>query len=179
MLMKIWTGALLFLAWTSFCAWLVLVCREKDVHPLRDFATFFKKQTKAGRVIFGTFFVAMWMVASTKPGGDGGTNNVQNVANVEVLPITSTNVQLVANATLATGNIGPDNIAILATFTITSTNTPRTITAADFERGFVQTRTGTGEQFDFTPPPNAAIVSDWRAFGAATDWVYASVKCKV
>ena len=28
MLMKIWTGSLLFLAWMFFCAWLVLVCRE-------------------------------------------------------------------------------------------------------------------------------------------------------
>ena len=59
MLTKIWTGTLLFLAWLSFCAWLVLVCREKNVHPLRDFAMFFKKQTKAGRIIFGTFSIAM------------------------------------------------------------------------------------------------------------------------
>ena len=72
MLTKIWTGTLLFLAWLSFCAWLVLVCREKNVHPLRDFAMFFKKQTKAGRIIFGTFFIAMWIFASVKPGdGDG------------------------------------------------------------------------------------------------------------
>ena len=72
MLMKIWTGSLLFFAWLSFCAWLVLVCREKNVHPLRDFAMFFKKQTKAGRIFFGTFFIAMWIFASVKPGdGDG------------------------------------------------------------------------------------------------------------
>ena len=57
MLMKIWTGSLLFLAWLSFCAWLVLVCREKNVHPLRDFAAFFKKQTTIGRILFGTFFL--------------------------------------------------------------------------------------------------------------------------
>ena len=74
MLMKIWTGSLLFFAWLSFCAWLVLVCREKNVHPLRDFAMFFKKQTKAGRIFFGTFFIAMWIFASVKPGdGDGNS----------------------------------------------------------------------------------------------------------
>ena len=74
MLMKIWTGSLLFFAWLSFCAWLVLVCREKTVHPLRDFAMLFKKQTRAGRIFFGTFFIAMWIFASVKPGdGDGNS----------------------------------------------------------------------------------------------------------
>ena len=86
MLMKIWTTTLLSLAWLSFCAWLVLVCHEKNIHPLRDFCAFFKKQSKVGRVLLGTFFIALWVIASTKPGGgsgggdggggDGGTNNV-------------------------------------------------------------------------------------------------------
>ena len=85
MLTKIWTGSLLFLAWLAFCAWLVLVCREKNIHPLRDFGRFFKKQSNVGRVLLGTFFIAMWIYASVKPGdggggdgggGDGGTNNV-------------------------------------------------------------------------------------------------------
>lgn len=57
---------------------------------------------------------------------------------------------------------------------ITSTNTLRIITADDFERGFVQTRIGTDEQFDFSHLANATIVSDWQAFGAATDWIYAA-----
>ena len=73
MLTKIWTGSLLFLAWLAFCAWLVLVCREKNIHPLRDFGRFFKKQSNVGRVLFGTFFIAMWIYASVKP-GDGGGN---------------------------------------------------------------------------------------------------------
>ena len=99
---------------------------------------FFKKQTKAGRIILGTFFIAMWVIASTKPGDGGATLN-------------------------------------LSGFTlINSTNTLRTITAEDFERGFVQTRIGTDEQFDFSPLANATIVSDWQAFGAATDWIYAA-----
>ena len=59
---------------------------------------------------------------------------------------------------------------------ITSTNTPRTITGDDFQRGFVMSRVGTDEQFDFAAPSNAVVCSDWRAFGAATE---ANVKCKV
>ena len=80
------------------------MCREKNVHPLRDFCRFFKKQSKVGRVLLGMFFIAMWIYASVKPGdispersehceamslegcggnggggGDGGTNNIQMV----------------------------------------------------------------------------------------------------
>ncbi len=63
---------------------------EKNVRPVQDLVAFFKKQSKVGRIILGTFFIAMWVIASTKPGnggngggdggGDGGgTNNVQMV----------------------------------------------------------------------------------------------------
>ncbi len=189
MISKIWTGALLFLVWIFFCAWLVLVCREKDVHPLRDFAMFFKKQTTIGRVLFGTFFLIMWAYASVKPGdgggngggnggGDGGTNNVPQM----VCPPGGSSQMSLPGGTLRqqvglivqhTGLMnGVATINLSGLNPITSTNTTRTITADDFERGFVQTRIGTDEQFDFTPPPNATIVSDWRAFGAATDWIY-------
>ena len=197
MLTKIWTGTLLFLAWLSFCAWLVLVCREKNVHPLRDFAMFFKKQTKAGRIIFGTFFIAMWIFASVKPGdgdgngggdggGDGGTNNVPQMV---CPPGGSTQMSLPGGALQQqTGLVGqhtglqpvqPLNggaaLNLSGYAPITSTNTLRTITADDFARGFVQTRIGTDEEFDFSPLANATIVSDWRAFGAATDWIYVAL----
>ena len=96
--------------------------REKNLRPVQGLVSFFKKQSKSGRVILGTFFIAMWVIASTKPGGGdgcgdgGGTNNVQNVANVEMLPITSTNVQLESYTTLGTGNNGTGNNFTLATF---------------------------------------------------------------
>ena len=198
MLMKIWTGSLLFLAWLSFCAWLVLVCREKNVHPLRDFAMFFKKQPKAGRVILGTFFVAMWVIASTKPGdgggngggeggGDGGTNNIQMVVGPGgglqqlVSPGAVTNSQqqgLQGGILPPQGGLGllGDPAPVTdqwADFTpITSTNTTRTLDGDDFRRGFVLTRVGTDEAFDFAVPPGATVCADWRAFGAATDWIY-------
>ena len=33
-------------------------------------------------------------------------------------------------------------------------------------------RVGTDEEFDFSAPPGATVCSDWRAFGAANDWMY-------
>ena len=113
MLSKVWTEILVVIAIGTSIAWMVLVCREKDVRPLRDFAMFCKKQTKTGRVIFGLLFLALFVFASVKPNGE-----MRNVANVEVLPIINSYIQL-------------------------TTNTTRTITAADFERGFVQTYIGT------------------------------------
>ena len=195
MLTKIWTGSLLFLAWLAFCAWLVLVCREKNIHPLRDFVRFFKKQSNVGRVLFGTFFIAMWIYASVKPsegggngggGGDGGTNNVPQmvpgpgVGNLQQMKLPGGVSQCLLgqpqfNPTLLPVNqpLGGGATLNLSGFEpITSTNTTRTIEAEDFERGFVQTRIGTDEEFDFTPPSNATIVSDWQAFGAASDWIY-------
>lgn len=183
--MKIWTGTLLFLAWMFFCAWLVLVCREKDVHPLRDFAMFFKKQTKAGRIILGTFFIAMWVIASTKPGDGGsdggGTNNVQMVIGPGggLHPLDSPGAVTNSQQQGLQGGIQPPQGGLIGDpapvtdqwtgFTpITSTNTTRTLDGDDFRRGFVMYRIGTDEEFDFSAPPGATICTDWRSFGAAT-----------
>ena len=144
MLMKIWTGSLLFLAWLSFCAWLVLVCRKKNVHPLRDFAVFFKKQTTAGRIVFASFFISVWVTASNKPGG--GSRGAAVPADV------------------------------WSDFTpISSTNTTHTLDGDDFRRGFVLTRVGTDESFDFAAPAGADVCADWRAFGAASDRAYVAL----
>ena len=195
MLSRLWIAFLISLSGILTIAWLVALMHEKDIRPVRDMVGFFKKQSKTGRVVFGIMFLAFWLVASIKPddggnggdpgGGNGGsTNNVQmvigpgsglgNVTNVEVLPITSTNAQLGGSVQLENGNIGTGNISTLATL-ITSTNTLRTITADDFRRGFVMTRVGTDEAFDFAAPSNAVVCADWRAFGAATDWIYVAL----
>ena len=91
MISRLWTAFLLSLACASTIAWLVALMHEKDVSPVQDLVAFFKKQSKVGRVLLGTFFIAMWVIASTKPGngggngggdggGDGGdTNNIQMV----------------------------------------------------------------------------------------------------
>ena len=155
------------------------VCLWLHEHDIYLFRSFWKRVHKMS--IIGLCAAALWAVpfvqlGGTKGGGDGGgTNNVQNVANVEVLPITSTNAQLEGTVQLGNGNIGNGNISTMATL-ITSTNTLRTITADDFRRGFVMTRIGTDEAFNFSAPAGATVCSDWRAFGAATE---SNVKCKV
>ena len=50
--------------------------------------------------------------------------------------------------------------------------TTTTLTANDFERGFVLTHIGTNEVFDFSAPTHAVMCDDWLQFGAAEDWVY-------
>ena len=190
MLERIWTAFLLALAGVSAIAWLVALMDEKGIHSVQALMAFFKKRSKTGRVVVGALFIGFLVFASVKPGdgggngggGDGGgTNNVQmvvgpgggsgNVANVEVLPIPSTNAQSEGSAQLGNGNIGTGNNITMATL-ITSTNTTRTLTGDDFRRGFVLARVGTGEQFDFSAPSDAVVCADWRAFGAAEDWFY-------
>ena len=192
MISRLWTALLLSLSCASAIAWLVAFMHEKGVRPVRELVGFFRRQTKAGRVILGAFFVVLWVIASVKPGGGGGgdggdggggTNNVQmvvgNVANVGVLPISITNSNFTAidshHGQLTTGNIGTGNTFTLATLEITSANTTRTLTADDFERGFVLTRVGTNEVFDFSAPASATVCADWRAFGAAKDWIYVAI----
>ena len=72
MIMRLWTTFLLTLAGASTIAWLVALMHEKNIRPVQDLVTLFKKQSKAGRVLLGTFFIAMWIIASTKPGNGGG-----------------------------------------------------------------------------------------------------------
>ena len=155
------TAVLLFLAGASTIAWLVALMRQKGIHPIRGLVAFFKNQSKAGRVLLGTFFIAIWIIAGTKPSGnvgnegygDGGANNVQMVVGLVGDP---------APVTDQWSDFTP----------ITSTNTTHTLTGDDFRRGFVLARVGTGEEFDFSAPPGATACSDWRAFGAAEDWMY-------
>ncbi len=169
---------------------------EKNVRPVQDLVAFFKKQSKVGRVILGTFFIAMWVIASTKPGGGGngggdgggdggGTNNVQMVIGPGggLQPLDSPGAVTNSQQQGLQGGIQPPQGGLVGDpapvtdqwtgFTpITSTNTTRTLTGDDFRRGFVMTSIGTGEDFDFSAPPDAVVCEDWRAFGSSTDWMY-------
>ena len=191
MIARLWTALLLALAGFSVVAWIVAVMHEKDIRPARDFVAFFKRQPKAGRVLLAAFFVAFWIFASNKPGngggdggGDGGTNNIQMVIGPGGgfqpmdLPGTVTNNQQQGFQ----GGIQPPQGGIVgdpapvtdewADFTpITSTNTMRTLDGDDFRRGFVMTSIGTDEGLDFSAPAEATVCADWRAFGAAEDWL--------
>ena len=191
MITRLWTALLLVLAGLSTAAWIVALMHERDIRPARDFVAFFKRQPKAGRVLLAAFFIAFWIFASNKPGngggdggGDGGTNNIQMVIGPGGgfqpmdLPGTVTNNQQQGFQ----GGIQPPQGGIVgdpapvadewADFTpITSTNTMRTLDGDDFRRGFVMTSIGTDEELDFSAPAEATVCADWRAFGAAEDWL--------
>ena len=177
MISRLWTAFLLSLACASTIAWLVALMHEKNVRPVQDLVAFFKKQSKAGRVILGTFFIAMWVIASTKPGdgggngggdgggGDGGTNNIQMVigpgGGLQPLdsPGTVTNGQqqgLQGGILPPQGGLVGDPAPVTDQWTdftpIASTNTAHMLTGDDFRRGFVMARIGTGEEFDFSAP---------------------------
>ena len=197
MLTKMWTGSLLFLLFASLVALAVAVAYEKDFHPLRDFAARFRRLPFGKQLAVIVFVCAMWAYASIKPGdgggnggggdGGGGTNNVPQMVpgpgNLDPMSLPGGGLQGLQGQAHLNPELHPVNQPVGggATFNlvgfepITSTNTTRTLEAADFERGFVMTRIGTDEEFDFTPQPNATIVSDWRSFGAATDWVYVAL----
>ena len=166
MLSKWLTEILVLLALGLGVACVCLWLHEHDICPLKTIKKVMRKMSFIGICVLALWAVPLIQYGSTK---GGGTNNVQNVTNVEMLPMTNSNTQL-GNGNIVTGN----NIA-MATL-ITSTNTTRMITGDDFRRGFVMSRVGTGEAFDFAAPSNAVVCTDWRAFGAATE---ANVKCKV
>ena len=169
MLSKWLTEILVLLAVGLGIAWGYLWLHEHDIYLFRSFWKRVRKMSIIGLCAAALWAVPFVQLGGTKGGGDGGgTNNVQNVANVEMLPMANFNTQL------GTGNIGTGNISTMATL-ITSTNTTRTITGDDFRRGFVMTRIGTDEAFDFAAPSNAVVCADWRAFGAATDWIYVAL----
>lgn len=197
MISRLWTAFLISLACASTIAWLVALMHEKNVRTVQDLVAFFKKQSKAGRVILGTFFIAMWVIASTKPGdgggngggdgggGDGGTNNIQMVIGPGggLQPLDSpgavTNGQqqgLHGGILPPQGGLVGDPAPVTDQWTdftpITSTNTTRTLDGDDFRRGFVLTRVGTDEAFTFAAPAGANVRADWRAFGAASDGIY-------
>ena len=145
MTIGIWTASLLALLAATVAGWLAALLRERDIRPILRTAAFFKKQSSPERIVLGAMFIGMWIFASVKPGG---------------------------GALRSSGTSVSDE---WAGFTpIVSTNTPQTLTADDFRRGFILSRIGTNELFDFSLPSGATACADWRAFGAAEDWVYAN-----
>ena len=150
------------------------VCLWLHEHDIYLFRSFWKRVRKMS--IIGLCAVALWAVpfvqlGGTKGGGgDGGTNNVQMV----VGQVESVKCKMENEVGALTG---ADSTLHFTLYTLhSSTNTTRTITGDDFRRGFVMTRVGMDEAFDFAAPSNAVVCADWRAFGAATDWIYESVK---
>ena len=148
------TSLLLLLAGVSTLAWLAALLHERGVHPLRDLGSLLKGQPMPGRLLLAAFAAATWLFAGAKPS-----------------PRPDTSLQTRAGTDGgADAGTEPDSAAP----TGSSTNATRTLTAEDFARGFVLTRVGTGEAFDFAAPPGATVCAGWEARGAATDWTYLS-----
>ena len=167
-------AAILGIVW--LCAWL----HEKGIRPLASL----RKMSLVGICALGLWAAPFIHYGSTK-GGNGGTNNVPQLViqpGGGLLPLVSPGAatNAISQGVIhqqtggVLGGVEPESIVSDDMALVTSTNTPRVITVGDFVRGFIQTRIGTDEVFNFTPPPDATIISDWRAFGAATDWIYAA-----
>ncbi len=150
---------------------------ERGVRPVRNLREFFKGQPMAGRVFLGVFFIAMWVIAGTKPGGGAGRPALPEASSAgrDVLPAANSAGRPALPEDNSVGRdvpVAPDAEQWADFMPITSANTARTLTAEDFAHGFVMTRTGTNETHDFSAPSNATVCADWEAFGAAEDWIY-------
>ena len=83
------------------CIWL----HEHDIYLFRSFWKRVRKMSIIGLCAAALWAVPFVQLGGTKGGGDGGgSNNVQNVANVEMLPMANSNIQL-GNGNIGTGTI--------------------------------------------------------------------------
>jgi len=106
--------------------------------------------------------------AETQSSGDAQSGDLDNVANVEMLPMANTNSQL-GNGEWVTGNGSDLNNSHLSS---PIAHISSLITEGDCEAGFVLSGVGYGEEFDFAPPENAVVCEDWLRFGAHEDWFH-------
>lgn len=101
--------------------------------------------------------------------------DVDNVANVELLPVANSNTQL-GNGEWGTGNGSDLNNSHLSSpishYSSSITHLSSLITEGDCKAGFVLSGIGTNELHDFSPNEGAVVNEDWRKFGAGRDWFY-------
>ena len=159
-----WAKVLVALAFCMGVLWVCAWFHEKGVRPVGTLADFARKTSVAGLCALVLWVAPFIQYGSMKVGG--GTNDIQ----------TGLQAGLHSAADEETAGTELENAERTDITPIASTNTTRTLTAEDFERGFVMTRVGTGETFDFAAPVGATVCADWRAFGAATDWIYLAFK---
>ena len=120
--------------------------------------------------------------------GVGETNHIDfvegsvNIDNVQILPLANSNTVL-GNGEQGTGNgeweegTGKWNEELqnsIGNIQQDNTTTPTALTQNDFDRGFVLSRIGTNEVYDFSPPEGAVVCRDWLSFGSLSDWEYLS-----
>ena len=114
--MKVWTAFLLIGAAASILAWAVALCHENRVCPFAAAARFVRGLPWGGRLAVLPLFAALIVYGSVKNSGGVGelgvnheihemetnlsSNRVENVANVEVLPVANANTQLETGNTI-------------------------------------------------------------------------------
>ena len=183
MISRPWTAFLFSLACASTIAWLVALLHEKNVRPVQDLVAFFKKQSKAGRVILGAAALSLWAFASTKQ----GTSEVGEVEGSATLDMeneenrrhgdreewVSTNQHESAQI-----SIRDNSCQFVDKAPTGGEETPRlpssnnsVFSDSNSTPGYLLTHVGTNEVFSFDPPDGAIVCADWRAFGAAEDWI--------
>ena len=59
MILRLWTTLLFTLLCATTIAWFIALMHEKNLRPVQDLVDIFKRQSKVGRVLLGTFFIAM------------------------------------------------------------------------------------------------------------------------
>lgn len=143
---KIWIAFFLSLAGVTTLAWFFAFLRDKGIRPERGLADFIGEQPGLGRAVFVALFVGMCMYAGSKSAGGGGGSGGGN----------TNDVQMVQNPAGIGGGGGLLQMGGFrgSSLPITSTNTTRTLDLEDFGRGFVMSRIGTDEVFDFVPASN-------------------------
>ena len=104
------------------CLWL----HEHDICPLKAIKKVMRKVSFIGLCVLALWAVPLIQYGSTK---GGGTNSVQNVANVEVLPMTNPNTQL------GIGNIGTGNTFTIPHFTTALMGKPKATCRATRAKG--------------------------------------------
>ena len=159
MISRIWTGSLLLLLGVVVVALVHACLYERNFHPYRAFWQKFRKLPWWKQVAAIFFVGILWAYAGEKPRGG---NFMMATLLGDPTPVTDEWTEFTP---------------------ITSTNTTRTLDGDDFRRGFVFVRIDTNcpasifnSQLSIL---NTQFSSDWCAFGAASDWVYANVEWKI
>ncbi len=181
-LLDLWTNLCLVLFFAAFAVWCGTVMYVHGRGFVGRAREFFRRQPVWVCIFLPFFFVKLWGYGSVKSGGgelgdDGGTNappeQTMNPSSLGggangffgMLPLPEGGQTSSFDLQIVSSNETDGSTSVLV---------PRELTAEDFARGFVMARIGMGERWDFSVPSNATVCADWRAFGAATDWIYFS-----
>ncbi len=190
--LEIWTNICLVLALSLFAAWGGAILFIRGRAWWQQACAFLQRQPVWARCFLVFFVLCLWLYGSVKSGCDGndsgdetgetnalpagvqspmgfgGTNGMFGVLSFPSAEDVST-----FNLTTAFTNETPATTNVIANEAKQSTllTSHSTLSTNDFIRGFVLTRIGQNETFDFSisNPSNTVVHEPWLIRGAATD----------